>query len=465
MRSRFRRPVAGELHTVSLRRRVALSVIAVLAVVLVAVILVVTVVFGTASSRSLRTLLLDRVQLAQQLSAQGARPETIQQKVDGHEVRAQLVMPDGTKYGNARTKRAAADGDPVRHQRLSGRGARGAELTLTADAPLLRNARDLLQQVLVATALGALVITAIAVVVAVRFALAPLDAMAELARGIVRGGRGRRLNPSRADTELGRTASAFDDMLDALEGAESQARSAELASRTSEEHTKRFVADAAHELRTPLAGVRAAAEAVLQQSPDADPQDRDQLHLLLVREAVRAGTLVDDLLDLARLDAGVQLRIGEVDLQDLVSTQVERVRLQHPGIAVSVEGEPVHLLADGGRVSQVVANVLNNACQATSPEGAVAVRLSWLGSGEFAEVTVRDTGPGVPAEHRERIFDRLVRLDEARDRRAGGSGLGLATARGFARAHGGDLTCEDPGSDGGALFRLVLPLRPSDVES
>ena len=447
------------LRTVSLRRRVAVSVIAVLAAVLVLVALVVTVAFGTASKRSLRAVLSDRVQLAQQLSAQGMPPQVIQQRVDGREVRAQIVLPDGTRFGDAKARRAQADGDPVRHQRLSGRGARGAEITLSADAPLLRNARNLLDRVLLFTALGALVITAVAVVVTVRFALAPLEAMAGLARAIVRGGRGRRLNPARTDTELGRTASAFDDMLDALEGAESQARAAEQAARSSEERTRRFVADAAHELRTPLTGVRAAAEAVLQQAPDADPQEREQLHLLLVREAARAGKLVDDLLDLARLDAGVQqLRTGEVDLLELVTAQAERVRLQHPGVEVRVEGAALPLVADGDRLSQVVANVLNNACQASAPDGTVTARLAQVD--DRAELAVRDTGPGVPAEERERIFDRLVRLDEARDRRAGGSGLGLATARGFARAHGGDLTCDDPGADGGALFRLVLPRGP-----
>jgi signal transduction histidine kinase len=458
MRSR-RRSRPG-LRTVSLRRRVALSVIAVLAAVLVLVALVVTVAFSTASKRSLSAVLVDRAQLAQQLSAQGAPPDQIQQRIDGREVRAQILLPDGTKYGDAKTKRAQADGDPVRHQELSGRGAGGAQLTLSADAPLLRNARGLLQQVLLFTALGALVVTAVAVVVIVRVALSPLDAMTELARGIVGGGRGQRLNPERTDTELGRTASAFDDMLDALEGAESQAREAEQTARSSEERTRRFVADAAHELRTPLTGVRAAAEAVLQQAPDADPSEREQLHLLLVREAARAGTLVDDLLDLARLDAGVhELRRAEVDLRDVVTAQAERVRLQYPDIEVRVEGEPLPVIADGDRLSQVVANVLNNACQASAPDGTVTAEL--IGNEERAELAVADTGPGVPVEERERIFDRLVRLDEARDRRAGGSGLGLATARGFARAHGGELTCEDPGPAGGALFRLVLPLDAS----
>jgi len=105
-----------------------------------------------------------------------------------------------------------------------------------------------------------------------------------------------------------------------------------------------------------------------------------------------------------------------------------------------------------------VANLLDNARKATGPDGHAGVWLRQVGA--LAELLVTDDGPGVPAEDRDRIFDRLVRLDNARDRRLGGSGLGLPIARGFARAHGGDLTCVAPRpGDQGAVFRLLLPIR------
>jgi signal transduction histidine kinase len=280
--------------------------------------------------------------------------------------------------------------------------------------------------------------------------------MTNLARSISRGGRGRRLWPTKPETELGRTAAAFDDMLDALEGAEAAANRAEQAARDAADRTRRFVADAAHELRTPIAGVQAVAEAVLQQPPNADPEEVQRLQLLLVRESRRASQLVDDLLDLARIDSGVELHRENLDLHVLADAQADRIRLLAPELTLRVEGPALPVYADPARVTQILANLLDNAKQATPPDGHVTVRLGR--NGEFAELIVIDSGHGVPAADRERIFDRLVRLDRARDRRSGGSGLGLAIARGFARAHGGELTCEPPVHGApGAVFRLLLP--------
>lgn len=452
--------MTGALRTASLRRRVVLVTIAVLIVVLAGVVLVVNAAFDHAAASSLNAVLVDRAQLSQQLARQGAGVQTVIRRVDGSEVRAILVLPDGRTFGelpDGRTvQQAQAAGAKVTRVHLAAGQLRGAELTLVADSPLLNNARTTLLRVLLLTELGALLVTAVAIVIAVRFALAPLDAMTTLARSIARGGRGRRLSPARTETELGRTAQAFDEMLDALEGAERQAQTAERASKASEAHTRRFVADAAHELRTPVAGVQAVAERVLHLNADADPRERERLSLLLVQEARRASQLVHDLLDLARIDAGVELHRERVDLRELADRQVDRARVQHPGLRIDVTGTTPDVFADPGRVTQILANVVDNACQASPAEGTVAIELS--ASGAFAEVLIHDTGPGVPPEHRERIFDRLVRLDEARDRRAGGSGLGLAIARGFARAHGGDLRCvSPPPGTGGAWFRLVLP--------
>jgi signal transduction histidine kinase len=276
--------------------------------------------------------------------------------------------------------------------------------------------------------------------------------MAALARTIADGRRGSRLAPTRTDTELGRTASAFDDMLDELEGAESRARQAEA-------RTRAFLADAAHELRTPIAGVQAAAETLLHSGSELPPDSellraqREQLEVLVVREAQRAGRLVSDLLQTAQLDAGVELDLAPVALRQLVLAEVDRARLLHPGARFELAGPDVVVTADPRKVAGILRNLVDNALRAAGPTGTIGVRLSEQERRAVLEVS--DSGPGVPLADRERIFARLVRLDQSRSQDQGGSGLGLAIARGFARAHGGDLTCE--AATAGALFRLTLP--------
>jgi signal transduction histidine kinase len=318
----------------------------------------------------------------------------------------------------------------------------GSRLTLVATGGPVSGAQALLRRTLIVLSVAALAVAGMVMLLATRVALAPLDAMTALARSITSGDRGRRLAPTRTDTELGRTASAFDAMLDELEGAEA-------AAQASEARTRRFVADAAHELRTPIAGVQAVAEAAL--SPGMAPEERERLHLLLLRESRRAGRLVDDLLVLARLDAGLELRREPVDLLELARTEAERARLVAPDQQVEVRGEPVTVDGDASRLGQVLGNLLDNA-RRHAGTGPVTVTVS---GGAPATVLVTDEGPGVPPADRERIFDRLVRLDEARTE-DGGAGLGLAIARGIARAHGSDLRCVDPPSGRGAAFELVL---------
>lgn len=435
-------------RTTSLRRRVTLTALGVLGVVLVAAGLAVNAVFTAQAERNLNALLAGRVQLAKQLARQDVAPAALVRRVDGPGLRVSLRLPSGEQLG---ATPAAADGQLRQARaRLSGTPRLdGARLVVSADTALLSGAQRTLQRVLVIAGVVALALTALGLVVGMRLALSPLDAMTGLARSIAGGRRGGRLRPSRPDTELGRAASAFDEMLDALEGAERTARA-------SEERTRRFVADAAHELRTPIAGVRAAAEAVVAES---DPERRERLAVLLVRESVRAGHLVDDLLDLARIDAGLTLRAEPVDLRALASAQLERVRLVAPGIAVELTGEQTWATGDADRLTQVLANLVDNARHAMGGSGTLTVSVTRAGP---ARVRVTDTGPGVPESDRERIFDRLVRLNQARDRTdadtAGGAGLGLSIARGITRAHGGDLRCL-PRPDGrpGAVFELMLP--------
>jgi signal transduction histidine kinase len=430
-------------RTTSLRRRVTLTALGVLGVILVAAGLTVNAVFDAQAERSLNALLTGRVQLAKQLARQDVAPETLVRRVDSPGLRVTLRLSSGevvgarpVKSGSLRQARATLSGP----ERID-----GARIVISADTQLLSGAQRTLQRVLIIAGVAALVLTALGLMVGMRVALSPLDAMTGLARTIAGGRRGGRLRPSKPDTELGRAATAFDEMLDALEGAERTAR-------VSEERTRRFVADAAHELRTPIAGVRAAAEAVV---AETDPQRRERLAMLLVRESERASHLVDDLLDLARIDAGLTLRSEPVDLYALASAQLERVRLVAPGIAVELRGERVWVAGDADRLTQILANLTNNARRAMGGAGTMTITVTRAGP---ARVLVADTGPGVPEADRERIFDRLVRLDASREESSGGAGLGLAIARGIARAHGGDLR-NLPRADGhpGATFELTLP--------
>jgi two-component system, OmpR family, sensor kinase len=436
-------------RTTSLRRRVTLTALGVLGVVLLAAGLTVQAVFAAQAERSLNALLAGRVQLARQLAKQGVAPDALVRRVDAPGLRVSLRLADGQQLGAKPAK-----GGELRQAKTQLTGPEpidGARLVVGADTKLLSGAQRNLTRVLLVAGIAALALTAAGLVVGIRLALSPLDVMTGLARSIAGGRRGGRLRPSRPDTELGRAATAFDEMLDALEGAERTAR-------MSEERTRRFVADAAHELRTPIAGVRAAAEAVV---AETDPARRERLAVLLVRESERAGHLVDDLLDLARIDAGLTLRRVPVDLWALASTQLERVRLVAPEMDAQLIGERVWATGDADRITQVLANLVDNARRAMDGRGALTISVHRAGP---ARVLVTDTGPGVPAADRERIFDRLVRLDRARSREStedvqrGGAGLGLAIARGIARAHGGDLRCLAR-ADGrtGAAFELTLP--------
>jgi two-component system OmpR family sensor kinase len=444
------RPTSG-LATVSLWRRVTIAVITVFVVVLVAVIVVVNGAFSIIVNRSLTALLNEQVQYARELAAHETPPAELVERLETRSVRARLVLPDGRVLGHPVDRPLIEKTARTITVRLSAPRAPldGAQLTLETDGRLLSGARTRVMRVLLVVAAVAVVAVAIIVPWVAKLALSPLDAMTRLARGVAGGQRGERLWPVPADTELGRTAEAFDEMLDALEGAERRALAAK-------DSMHRFIADAAHELRTPITGIGAAADAVLEQPADADAEGRQRLLLVLGGEARRAGRLIDDLLDMARIDSGLALHRDATDVQRIAIEQLERARLLYPDVSLLAEGQPAAAIVDAARIAQVVANLLNNACAVTPPGGTVRVVVSQ--PPDRVAVAVHDGGPGVPATDRERIFDRLVRLDTARDRRDAGAGLGLTIARGIARAHGGDVTCEPPApGSSGAVFVLWLP--------
>ncbi|MGO4600011.1 sensor histidine kinase [Terrabacter sp. 2RAF25] len=222
---------------------------------------------------------------------------------------------------------------------------------------------------------------------------------------------------------------------------------------SSQRAQRRFVADASHELRSPLATIRTSFEVV---DPSVPETSWEQLGPIVRSEAERMGRLVDNLLLLSRADdASLTAVRVEVDLDEVVDAEARRLR-QLGGVTVRLENAPMRVLGDELQLQQVVRNLLDNA--ATHARSRVHVTVST--DGRRALVTVDDDGVGIPARDRERVFERFVRLDASRSRDSGGTGLGLSIARELAVAHGGTLLVSESPL-GGARFELSLPLPPT----
>ncbi|MEU5347637.1 HAMP domain-containing sensor histidine kinase [Streptomyces sp. NPDC020766] len=292
-----------------------------------------------------------------------------------------------------------------------------------------------------------------------RRGLKPLSDMAHTARGITSHDftDSARL-PVRADRgnggpEVEELRTAFNTMLEHIDDS--------LAVRTkAEQRLRRFVADASHELRTPLMSVRGYAD-LFQYAAANEPEEREK-HLARLRaEAARMGVLLDDLLLLARLDAAeveAPVRLEDADLAELVRQASDAFRAARPDHPLTVTAGPdaVRLRLDALRIRQVLDNLLTNAAVHTPAGTEVSVEVSVVT--DAAVVRVTDAGPGIPAADQERVFDRFFRMDKARTRDRGGSGLGLAVARSLVQAHGGtiDLTSRP----GATTFTMRLPLTP-----
>ncbi|MEV6992926.1 ATP-binding protein [Streptomyces sp. NPDC093228] len=266
-----------------------------------------------------------------------------------------------------------------------------------------------------------------------RRALRPVEGIrAEMAEITGSGDLSRRVPEPRSGDEIARLARTTNQTLAALEG--------------SIERQHRFIADASHELRSPIANLRTQLEVA-----EAHPELLDTHGL--VQDVVRLQHLAIDLLLLARLDAGESPADARVDLADLVLEEVAaRAATDRFAPAVALEGESLAVTGSRTQLARVLANLLDNAQR----HAAGAVEVSVAVEGNVVVLTVGDDGPGVAPEDRERVFERFVRLDEARSRDAGGAGLGLAIARDVVLRHGGSLTVGgDPGR--GAVFRARLP--------
>jgi len=254
--------------------------------------------------------------------------------------------------------------------------------------------------------------------------------------------------PAHPTSEVDQVSVAFDHMLEHV-------RSALWARDATEARLRQFVADASHELRTPLATIRAHAEyAVSADGPPSPPVSEALGRITTATD--RMSRLVTDLLLLARLDAGRPLAREPVDLTRLVLDAVADARAAGPAHRwrLTLPEDLVTVPGDAERLHQVLANLLTNARTHTPPGTTVATTLS--PGPAVVEVTIRDDGPGIPADLQEDLFDRFTRGDASRTREHGSTGLGLAIAHGIAAAHDGTLTVTStPGQ--GAEFRLRLP--------
>ena len=259
----------------------------------------------------------------------------------------------------------------------------------------------------------------------------------------------RTVLPAEPVSEVDQMSVAFTHMLEHV-------RTALVERDATERRLRRFIADASHELRTPLATIRANAEYALRADAGNATVAEAEALTRITAATERMANLVNDLLLLARLDAGRPLERETVDLTRLVLDAVTDARTaatEHQW-RLELPEEIVTVAGDSERLHQVLANLLRNAHNHTPPGTTVTTRL--VCSGDSVEVSVSDDGPGIAVEDQPELFDRFTRGDSSRSRAHGSTGLGLAIAQGIATAHGGTLTL-DSGAGKGACFRLRLP--------
>jgi two-component system OmpR family sensor kinase len=382
----------------------------------------------------------------------GERPAAQVLDADG---RVLVTFGDRVAHAPMLTKTDEAavlrDGTSVRTVTLAGQrfrlvarpvlrhGRQQAVVAVESLAGVDRSVRRVLVLLLIAGP-AALIATALGGWWLARRALRPIDRMTARAAAIDLDRMHDRLAVPRTGDEVAHLATTLNAMLDRIEhGVEEQ---------------HRLVADASHELRTPLAAMRSEIDVSLR-ADDLPPAARQVLES--AREEVdRMTRTVDDLLVLASLDEGrLELLTEPLNLHDVVARAVASL---HPlarmrGVSLSVDGPEAMAVGDADRLGHAIRNLVENAIKFSPDGGAVAVT-TWTSATE-AGVTVRDQGPGVAPDVRERIFDRFFRADPSRTRASGGGGLGLAISREIALAHEGRVWVDDAGARGSA-FSLAL---------
>lgn len=273
--------------------------------------------------------------------------------------------------------------------------------------------------------------------------IAPVRAMSLATQRIADGRYEERVQVSGSD-ELAQLGMRFNQMAEKLGQIESMRR--------------RLIGDVSHELRTPLTAIKGSMEGLMDGVLPATQDTYQQIHA----EADRLNRLVDDLQELSRVEAhAYELNIHPVDVSSIIRTVAKRLSSQFENKRISLDLELAldlpRVLADEDRAVQVLTNLTGNALQYTPEEGRIMISAQY--ANDEVQISVRDTGIGIPAEHLSHIFDRFYRVDKSRSRQAGGgSGIGLTIARALVEAQGGRIWAESAGEGQGSTFTFTLPI-------
>jgi histidine kinase len=276
-----------------------------------------------------------------------------------------------------------------------------------------------------------------------RSVIAPVSAMSLAAERIAAGRYDERVQVHGAD-ELAQLAMRFNQMAEKLNEVESMRR--------------QLIGDVSHELRTPLTAIKGSMEGLMDGVLPATQETYQQIHA----EADRLNGLVDDLQELSRVESqAYQLALRPVDVSSIVTTVTKRLAPQAESKRISLDldldSDLPRVLADEDRAVQVLTNLAGNALQYTPEAGRVTIAAQRMNN--EVQISVRDTGVGIPSEHLPHIFDRFYRADKSRSRRSGGgSGIGLTIARALVEAHGGRIWAASTGEGSGSTFTFTLPI-------
>lgn len=466
---------AGRMTSWSLRRRVlaasALGILVALLIGIAAFAIALQAILVNAAEGTARAL---ASQIAELMEDGGYDPATAVEELPDESAVMQVISADGTvlaasddeamdaPLSDARpgedeqiTRRAdviAGEPGPFAVVALGAETSRGELVTLVVAAPLDVEQRTVMSATLLLAA-GALALAAgflLLIARVLRSALQPVARITDEVAAISAARGSERITVPGTGDEIARLAATMNGMLDRLSRSDAAMR--------------RFVSDASHELRSPIATLRAhleTAPSAAAGGPEREPITVDRE--LTLGEVDRMHRLVDDLLTIAKADdQGIVLRRAEMDLDDLIDEEVRRLRSIAPG-AVRASIVPARVHGDADRIAQILRNITDNALRHT--EDWIAITMESPRPGRV-RVHVDNAGAPIPPDQREAVFERFTRLDEARARQHGGSGLGLAIAAAFAAAHGGSI---EAGStpQGDCRFTITLPAmrEPEDEET